>query len=156
MIGKKLGEAFFESFHSSIIGQKMLPGPLELFTKEQAGKFVRMSEADGMGTIKNYFEGRNLSVGEDALQWGSADEALGKTRKYAAGGAAGLLTANAFGFDPFGATSGVNNLTQLGVNATIGTTMYGADSKKLKLAGLGYLAATVVNTFRDGDNLGPQ
>jgi len=34
--------------------------------------------------------------------------------------------------------------------------MYGSNSKGLKLAGLGYLATTAVNTFRDGDNLGPQ
>ena len=110
---------------------------------------------DAPGTIKNYFQGRNLSPSSDALKWGSADEALGRTRTIAAGGAAGLLAANAFNFDPFGMTSGVNNLAQLGANATIGTTMYGAESKRLKLAGLGYLAATAVNTFRGGDNLGP-
>lgn len=156
MLGKKLGEAFFESFQSSVVGKTLLPGPLDLFTKEQAGKFSRMAQEDGMGTIRNYFEGRNLSTAGDALQWGSADESLGKARTYAAGGAAGLLAANAFGFDPFGATSGVNNLAQLGANATIGTTMYGAKSGRLKLAGTAYLAATAINTFRDGDNLGPQ
>jgi hypothetical protein len=156
MLGAKLGEAFFESFQKSVIGRNMMPGPLDLFRAEQRGKFARMIGDDTQGSVKNYFEGRNVSTAGDSLQWGDTNDKLAKTRKYAAGGAAGLLAANAFGFDPFGATSGANNLTQLGANTAIGTTMYGSGSKGLKLAGLGYLATTAVNTFRDGDNMGPQ
>lgn len=156
MIGKKLGEAFFESFHSSVVGRNMIPGPLELFTREQAGKFARMIGDDVQGSATNYLQGRNVSKAGDGLEWGASNEKLAKARRYAAGGAAGLLAANAFGFDPLGVTSKANNLAQLGANASIGTSMYGSSNGKLKLAGTAYLAATAVNTFRDGDNLGPQ
>lgn len=158
MLGKKLGEAFYESLQRSAAGKYLNPAhsPIDLFNKEQRTKLMHMLGENTGGSVKSYMQGSNIEKAADgSMSWGAADEKLAKARKYTAGAAAGLLTANALGFDPFGATSGVNSLVGLGANIGIGATMYGSAHGGLKTAGLAYLAGTAVNTFRPGDNIGP-
>ena len=157
MVGKKLGEAFYESFQRSAFGRHLNPvhSPIDLFNKEQMTKLGHLLGENFGGSVKSYMQGSNIVEKGGDLGWGIANEKLAKTRKYAAAGAAGLLTANALGFDPFGATSGANSLAGLGANLAIGSTMYGSAHGGLKTAGVAYLAATAVNTLRGGDNLGP-
>lgn len=138
-----------------------MPGPLELFQAEQRGKLTKfLSDRPVIGTSANpglldsYFAGRNLTMSGGEIGMGGADARLAKIRRRGAYAAGGLMAANTLGLDPFGATSAANNLAMLGAHGAVGHSMWRMGGKG-RIAGIGYLAAAGVNTFRSGDNTGP-
>jgi hypothetical protein len=157
----KFARGFGETLHGGAIGRTMMPGPLELFAKEQRGKLARfvkdkdlIGKEGAPGLIDSYFAGRNLTMRNGDIGFTAADEVIGKGRRIAAWGAGGLLAANAFMPNAFGVTDAANNLAALGTHGVIGSTMYKMGGAA-RIAGIGYLGATAVNTFRRGDNTGP-
>jgi len=157
----KFGEEFGQSFERGTVGKNLMPGPLELFKKDQMQKLGAMMDKNGaLDTIeimgKNYFAGSNIkSIGADAIEYDAPNAAKGTFRKAVAGTAFGLAAANALDINPFGITDQATNLGMLGVHATIGTTLMGMGGKA-KVAGIGYLGLTAYNTLLNpGDNAGP-
>lgn len=154
----RLGRAFTET-HA---GKALMPGPLEMFQEQQRGKLMRflqntpVSGADNApGLMDGFFGGRNIefnSNGEIGLS--EASDRLAKIRTRGAIAVGSLMAANTLGVNPMGLTSGLNNLAMLGVHATIGSTLYRAGGVG-KVAGLAYMGAAAINTFRGGDNAGP-
>lgn len=140
----------------------MMPGPLELFAKEQRGKLIShikgapiIGKDRDVGLIDGYLSGRNLrSVGGN-IGFSEADAVLAARRSRAVTLGGGLLAANTLGIDPLGLTGMLNNVAALGVHGTAGHTMYKMGGAA-RIAGLGYLGIAGINTFRTGDNLGPQ
>ena len=157
----KFARRFGSALAEGPVGRTVMPGPLELFQAEQKGKLSRfltkspvMGSAEKPGLIDSYFSGRNMVNGKEDFAFGEADAALAKRRTRGAYAIGGLLVANTLGIDPFGATSGVNNLAMLGAHATVGSSLYAMGGKS-RVAGMAYLGAAALNTFRSGDNAGP-
>lgn len=155
----QFAQEFGTTFAEGKIGRTVMPGPIELFKKEQMKKLQSLVGERGVTEIaqemgSNYFRGSNVKSIGDSIEYTAENAGVGKLRKGIAGAAFGLAAANALGIEAFGATDQANNLAALGAHATIGSTMYSMGGKA-KMAGIGYLAATAINTFRDGDNMGP-
>jgi len=155
----KYGQKFLKSLNKGYIGKTFNPSPLSLFQQEQKGKLasfmadkVAKSPSDH---FKNYFAGRSLVLDSaENVGWGAINEGLGSARKLGWGAAAGVAGASMMGIDPFGITSGAKGAASLGIQGSIGMGLYRMGGMS-KLAGIGYLGATAINTFRRGDNWGP-
>ena len=157
----KFAKGFGESLASGPVGRSFMPGPLELFQQEQRGKLTRflgdkavVGSSSSPGLMDSYFSGRNMTMSKGEIGFSETSERLAKHRKRGAMIGGGLLAANTLGLNPFGATSGANNLATLGMHATVGSTMYGMGGGA-RMAGMGYMAAGAFNTFRSGNNPGP-
>jgi len=155
----KFAQEFGATFSKGKVGQTIMPGPIELFKKEQMKKLQSMVEERSFTEVaqeigSNYFKGSNVESIKDTIEYTAANAKRGSYRKGIAGAAFGLAAFNTLGIEAFGATDQANNLASLGAHGVIGSTMYKMGGKA-RMAGVGYLAATAVNTFRDGDNLGP-
>lgn len=150
---------FGSTLLDSRVGQTLSPGPIELFKKEQMKKLQSLVGERGVVEMaqemgSNYFRGSNISMAGDSIEYSAPNASRAAWRKGVAGAAFGLAAANTLDIGAFGATEQANNVAALGANTVIGTTMYGMGGKA-RVAGIGYLAATAVNTFRGGDNMGP-
>jgi hypothetical protein len=151
---------FADAALSTKVGRALNPlpfSPLQLFNREQGHKLMEMSGKDIGKNFSGYFRGQNMKHTNSGLAFmpGDGDARRQTTRRLAAGLTGGLLGANALGINPMGATSAATSLAWLGAHGAIGTTLMNTGYAHSKIAGLGYLGATAVNTFRGGDNMGP-
>jgi urease beta subunit len=153
----KFGASFFEAGSKTSLGK--IVAPLETHSKEQYSKLAKMMGQPGASSKfadigYNYFQGRNIkSIGE-AIEYTDPNIALANKRKIIAGTAFGLAAANAMDFNPGGITDTATTTAAFGGHYFAGRTLMGMGGRA-RVAGIGYLAATAVNTLRSGDNLGP-
>lgn len=147
----RFGERFAQELAGTGLGRVI--NPFEGYNKEQFGKLARMAGDTSLTNIgKNYFTGRQIStIGESGIKYTEASARLASQRKLLYGGVLGLAAANALDINPGGLTDKVNNVAALGAHYTIGKGLMGVN----KLAGIGYLGMTAINTFRPGDQIGP-
>ena len=150
-LGARIGSALYKG-----PGRNLMPGgPISLFHGEQLTKLTGFAKEKGFtNMVGEYFKGGWLGETAGKVGYVSRDVGVARTRKIAGGVAGGLLAANAAGVDPFGATSAATSLAMGGAHLGIGATMMKMGGRG-KLAGMAYLGATAVNTFRRGNNLGP-
>ncbi len=151
------GESFGKSFADTGVGRVV--SPLKLFEKEQLTKLSKLMDEQGVGNTlqdmsQQYFAGRTVEGIGSTVKYSAPNARLASTRKVIAGAGIGLLAANAMGINPGGVTDKLNDLTSLGVHYSVGRSLMGMGGKA-KIAGIGYLGATAINAFRDGDNTGP-
>jgi hypothetical protein len=159
----KLGAEFVGNLLDNKVGRALNPfaagvientNPISLFNRDQFGKLANLNMAKISSTGKNYFSGKQLTPTPDGLLWSNADAGRAKMRRIGGGITGGLLAANMLGANPLGATDAANNVAMLGAHGAIGYGMMKMTGKA-RLAGIGYLAAAGINTFRRGDNIGP-
>ena len=151
------GEDFGKSFAETEVGRVV--SPLKLFEKEQFNKLAKLMDEQGTTNVlgdmsKQYFAGRTVEGVDSVVRYTPVNEGLARSRKVLAGAGAGLLAANALGINPGGVTDKLNDLSMLGAHYTIGRSLMGMGGLK-RVAGIGYLGATAINTFRNGENTGP-
>lgn len=158
---RALGSSFMKSFAEGPVGRTAMPGPLSLFQAEQRGKLRRfmsetpmLSNGESRGMLNAYFAGANMRATDNGISFGADNARRGKIRRIGAGVGGGILAANALGINPFGVRDAAENLGWLGAHATVGHAMYGMGGGA-RLAGMAYMGAGAINTFRGGDNLGP-
>lgn len=153
------GQDFLESLVKGPVGKHITPGPLELFEKEQRSKLLAFSQqTSAFDMLTNYFAGRNLTINKSDIGFETTSPNMDlrkKLRRGIVGTKLGIAGASVLGVNPFGATDQLNNLSWLATHTTIGVGLFGMKNPIGKVAGVGYLAATLANTFRPGDNLGP-
>lgn len=153
------GRDFAQSIVKGPVGRHLAPGPLELFEKEQRTKLLAFSnQTSAFDMLTNYFAGRNLEVNKTGIGFeasGPNTDIRRKLRRGVVGTKLGIAGASVLGINPFGVTDQLNNLSWLATHATIGAGLFGMNNPIGKVAGIGYLAATAINAFRSGDNLGP-
>lgn len=153
----RFGEKALGAFPETEVGKVI--SPIALFEREQFKKLNKLA-MDTNGTplrdmAREYFSGRNImKVADEGIEYSDANEALGRTRKIVAGAAIGLGAANALGINPGGVTDKMNNLAALGGHYAVGRTLMRMGGNA-RVAGIGYLGATAINTLRAGDNTGP-
>jgi len=153
----KFGASFFESGSQTTLGK--IVAPLETHSKEQYNKLAKMMGQPGGGNTfadigYNYFQGKNIKNIGDGIQYTEPNMGLANKRKIIAGAAFGLAAANAMDFNPGGITDTATTTAAFGGHYFAGRTLMGMGGGA-RLAGIGYLGATAVNTLRSGDNLGP-
>lgn len=128
---------------------KLLPvNPIDLFKAEQRRKLGALISGNPKAAFEGYFQGANFTP--RGISASNTDIAKARARAAYFGG--GLLAANTLGIDPFGITSGITNVVSTAAHAGVGSALFMGGHR---IMGSAYLAATAVNTFRRGDNLGP-
>jgi len=151
------GESFGKSFADTEVGRVV--SPLKLFEREQLNKLSKLMDQQGFSSVasdmsKQYFAGRTVKNIGSSIEYTAENAKLATARKVIAGSAAGLLAANALGINPGGITDKLNSAAALGTHYAVGRSLMGMGGAA-RVAGIGYLGATAINTFRDGDNIGP-
>jgi len=160
MIAGGFARRFAQSFATGPVGSRMMPGPLELFQKQNQAKLASFVKGHIVGTsskpgmLDSYFGGRNITIEDGVVGYSEARHDLAKIRTRAGYILGGLAGANVMGLDPMGLTSATNNLARMAAHGAIGSSLYGMGGGA-RVAGMAYLGATALNTFRAGDNLGP-
>jgi len=131
--------------------------PLGLFTKEQGQKLAHTSPSGFMTATRKYFGGEDLMsivAGTDeglAITYGFNGikrEGAAAMRQVAGSIAGGYAAASVLGINP------LEGLATLAGHGAIGLGALGMGGRT-RLAGMAYLGATAVNTFRSGNNMGP-
>jgi hypothetical protein len=158
-MGLNFGQDFAQSLVKGPVGKYISPGPLELFEKEQRSKLLAFSrQTSAFDMLTNYFAGKNLSINKTDIDFEASSPDMDirrRLRRGVVGTKLGIAGANVLGINPFGVTDQLNNLSWLATHATIGMGLFGMKNPIGKVAGIGYLGATLINTFRSGDNFGP-
>ena len=154
---RQLAENFVKTLADTQLGRAINPhpvgggasnNPLNLFNKEQISKLGNMSLNEVGKNVAFYMKGGDFGFGGTS-SW------YAKRRRAVFGGLAGLGVANALDINPLGLTDMANTLATLGAHGAMGYGIMGSGGRYSKAAGVGYLAATALNTFRGGDNVGP-
>lgn len=153
----QFGEDFLGSVAKTELGKVI--NPFEAYNREQFGKYARLVQKEGItGLGKDYFAGKTITSIEDSARYTEASSSnlanMALKRKMLYGAAFGLAAANSLDINPGGLTDKATSAAFLGAHYTIGRGLMGMGGKG-KIAGIGYLAATALNTFREGDQQGP-
>jgi len=153
----RFGSDFLEAGSKTGLGK--IVAPLDAHNMEQYRKLGQLigskeSNVAFSDIAYNYFQGRNIKNVGQAIEYTDPNRALSRNRKMLYGTAFGLAAANALDINPGGVTDKATSLGMLGGHYYAGKTLM-AMGGKAKIAGLGYLGAAAINTFREGDNLGP-
>lgn len=158
MTAANFGRRFVSSFLDNSVGRALNPmpvgsggvqNPLNLFNKEQASKLAKTSPSGFMQGAKNYFGGDSLMATPGGYAWrGARNSEAASLRQIAGAIAGGYAALSALDMNP------LSGVARLAGHGAIGMGLLGMGGGA-SVAGMGYLAAAGVNTFRGGNNMGP-